>query len=58
MRLDRKRPIQSHLGMSPLLTGVLTWDGKRGIGRQIGIGVGISTHNLKLDLVNQGGPLL
>jgi hypothetical protein len=57
-KLDRKRPIQSHLGMSPLLTGVLTWDGRRGIGRQIGTGVGISTHNLKLDLVNQGGPLL
>jgi hypothetical protein len=57
-KLDRRRPIRSHLGMSPLLTGVLTWVGKRGTGRQIGTGVGISTHNLKLDLVNQGGPLL
>jgi hypothetical protein len=57
-KLDRKRPIQSHLGMSPSLTGVHTWVGKRGIGRQIGIGAGMSTHNLKLDLVNPGGPLL
>jgi hypothetical protein len=58
MRLDRKKHIQSHLGMSPSLTGVLTWDGERGTGREIGIGVGISIHNLKLDLVNQGEPLL
>lgn len=56
-KLNNRNHIQSHLGMSPLLTGVLTWDGKRGTGEQTGTGVEMTILNLRLDLVNQGGRL-